>query len=189
MLPPRKSANFPSKGTILKGNPSSNHQFSGHMLVFRGVSVHFQNDRFRGTQRSNSYRWPTVEDPKALHPDVHTLRDGSELWLVYKLKSERTVPTVEKKSDILLLPVRLNSIYPWFFFPKKCLFTLNDVFLLRKLTVCFNKLLQRLGDWQDHVPTWKVEIVPSPIGVSGARSPGGPSMPRRSVFFLRWERC
>ena len=119
--------------------------------------------------------------------------DGSEVWLVHKLKSERTideVPTVEKKSDILLLPVRLNSIFPWFFFPKKCLLALNDVFLPRKLTVCFNKLLQRVGDWQDHVPTWKVEIVPSPIGVSGARSPGTTFDAQEVLFFFRrWERC
>ncbi len=41
-------------------------------------------------------RWLKKE---LLHPDVDTLLDGSELWLVYKLRYERTInqiPTVEK---------------------------------------------------------------------------------------------
>ena len=39
-LPPRKSTNVPWKGTILKGKFIwTNHQFSGDMLVFRGVNL------------------------------------------------------------------------------------------------------------------------------------------------------
>ena len=34
---PQKTNMSPKKGTILVGNTSSNHGFSGDMLVFRGV--------------------------------------------------------------------------------------------------------------------------------------------------------
>ena len=38
-LHPRKRTNVPQKGTISIGNTSSNHWFSGDMLVFRGVNL------------------------------------------------------------------------------------------------------------------------------------------------------
>ena len=56
-LHPRKLTNVPWKGIISIGNTSSNHWFSGDMLVFQGVRVHLIGKKKRIPQVVLEWVW------------------------------------------------------------------------------------------------------------------------------------
>ena len=69
MITSPKTNMSPEKGTISVGNTSSNHRFSGNMLVFRGVNSEFigRNDL---TTDLLMERLPTKDEKTPSIPEV-----------------------------------------------------------------------------------------------------------------------